>query len=331
MEDKSATIYEIAALSGVSASTVSRVINGYPYVKKETREKILKILEEQNYIQNDTARSLVTKSAKLVGILIADLRTTHHTEGVYYILEELRKNGYTSIIYNTGTERGSQAEYIRFLSRRRVDALVLMGSVYQNDGVLEAVKTYLASTPVILCNGCLEGDNIYSILSDEKRGVRDAVKLLYDKGRRHFAFFSDHYTPSNSLKREGFREGLEYCGLSGVEIESGDGDDAIRDATERLLSAHPGTDAVIYVDDYTALSSMHVLIEHGISIPDDISVMGLNNSRYASISNPSLSSIDTKLHETSLLASENLLKILNGGEAGHVLTLEPVIVERATT
>ena len=75
------TIYDIAKKAGVSASTVSRVINNYQYVRKDTREKIQKLLDESNYIPNAAARSLVTQSSRMVGVLIADLRTTHHTDG----------------------------------------------------------------------------------------------------------------------------------------------------------------------------------------------------------------------------------------------------------
>ena len=82
------TIYEIAEKAGVSTSTVSRVINNYPYIKKETREKVQKILKEFKYIPNDTARSLVNKSSRMIGVLISDIRTTHYTEGVYYIQQE---------------------------------------------------------------------------------------------------------------------------------------------------------------------------------------------------------------------------------------------------
>ena len=325
------TIYEIASLAGVSASTVSRVINGYPYVKKETRELVLRLLAENNYVQNDTARSLVTQESRMVGILIADLRTTHHTEGVYYILEELRKNGYSAIIYNTGIEEENQAKYIQTLGQRRVDAAVLMGSVYQNESVLNAIRTFLPSVPVIMCNGFLDGDNIYGVLSDERSGVRDAVKLLYKKGRRNFAFITNHYTPSNREKLSGFRDGLGECLLDGVEIESGDSVDNIVSMAEELLKSHPKTDAIICADDYTALSALHALATKGVSIPGEVSLMGLNNSRYAEISNPSLSSIDTMLYDTSIIAVRNLIEILNGGRVNHHISLCPVIVERATT
>ena len=96
------TIYDIAKLAGVSPSTVSRVVNGYPHVKKATRARVLKLLEEHHYVPNETARGLVSQSSKMIGILISDIRTTQHTDGVYYIERELSKQGYSCLIYNTG-------------------------------------------------------------------------------------------------------------------------------------------------------------------------------------------------------------------------------------
>lgn len=327
------TIYEIARLTGVSASTVSRVINNYPYVNKETRAKVLKALSDNNYIQNDTARSLVTQASKMVGILIADVRTTHHTDGVYYIEHELSQNGYSAIIYNTGSDPETQAKYIQTLSQRRVDAVVLMGSVYQNDSVQNAIMVYLPNTPVAICNGYLDGRNIYSVMSDERNGVADAVKLLAGKGHRNFAFITNHYTPSNYEKLDGYRMGIRLYadGAGSQEIESGDEVSQIQKATARLMHEHPETTAIVFADDFIALAGLHALVELGVKIPERVAVVGLNNSRYAEISNPALTSIDNMLYDTSLIAVRNLLEVLRGGRVNHRMTIGSVVVERSTT
>ncbi len=345
------TIYEIAKISGVSASTVSRVINNYPYVQKETRAKVLKALSDNNYVQNDTARSLVTQASKMVGILIADVRTTHHTEGVYYIEHELSRHGYSSIIYNTGSDPTTQAKYIQTLSQRRVDAVVLMGSVYQNDTVQNAIMVYLPNTPVAICNGYLDGKNIYGVISDEKTGVSDAIRLLVSKGRKHFAFVTNHYTPSNYTKLDGFNLGLKLyapgavsidaasstgagrkiSGYTSVVIEAGDDVAQIQAATTQLVKSHPYIDAIIFADDFVALAGLHALVEMGMKVPQQVSVIGLNNSRYASISNPALTSIDNMLYDTSLIAVRNLLEVLRGEHVNHKISIGTVIVERSTT
>ena len=161
------TIYEIAKEAGCSASTVSRVLNGYPYVKKATRVKVQKIIESKNYIPNETARNLVTQSTHLIGILLSDIRTTQHTDGIYYIEKELSKQGYSCIICNTGSSYESMTAYIQMLSQRNVEAIILMGSTYQNEAIEIAVATYTPNIPVVLCKGVLNGSNIYSIICDE--------------------------------------------------------------------------------------------------------------------------------------------------------------------
>ncbi len=313
---------------------MSRVINNYPYVQKETRAKVLKALTEYNYVQNDAARSLVTQESKMVGILIADVRTTHHTEGIYYIEHELSRHGYSAIIYNTGADPDTQAKYIQTLSQRRVDAVVLMGSVYQNSSVQNAIMIYMPNTPVAICNGYLDGKNIYGVISDEKTGVSDAIKLLTSKGRKHFAFVTNHYTPSNYTKLEGFNLGLKLYAskdATSVVIEAGDEVAQIQDATTALVQSNPNLDAIVFADDFVALAGLHALVELGIKIPQQISVIGLNNSRYASISNPALSSIDNMLYDTSLIAVRNLLEVLKGEHVNHKISIGTVIVKRSTT
>ena len=328
------TIYDIAEKAGVSASTVSRVVNNYPYVNKETRARVLKVIAESNYIQNDSARSLATQNTRMAGILIADVRTTHHTEGVYYVEHEFSKNGYSCLIYNTGADPDQQAKYIQILSQKKVEAVVLMGSVFQNVTVQNAIMVYLPNTPVAICNGYLDGANIYGVLSDERGGVMNAVRMLASKGRKNIAFLTNRLTPSNQEKLDGFNDGFKLYVKGGscevIEIKSSEVSDYV-EATCQLMKAKPKTDAIIYSEDYIAMAGLHALYEMGISVPGQVAVMGMNNSRYAQISNPALTSIDNMLYDTSLVAVRNLLEVLKGERVNHRMSIGTNIVERSST
>ncbi|MBO4424717.1 MAG: LacI family DNA-binding transcriptional regulator [Spirochaetales bacterium] len=328
------TIYDIAAKAGVSASTVSRVINNYPYVNKDTRAKVLKVIAESNYIKNDSARSLATQSTKMAGILIADVRTTHHTEGVYYVEHEFSKNGYSCLIYNTGTDPDQQAKYIHLLSQRKVEAVVLMGSVFQNVTVQNAIMVNLPNTPVAICNGYLDGQNIYGVTSDEHGGVMNSVKLLAGKGHKNFVFITNKLTPSNQEKVNGFNDGLKLYVEGGssevIEVKSGEVSD-FEDATRQVMRSKPNTDAIIYSEDFIALAGLHALYEMGINVPGQVAVVGMNNSRYAQISNPALTSIDNMLYDTSLIAVRNLLEVLKGERVNHKMSIGSEVVERSST
>lgn len=94
-EKKQYTLYDIAAIANVAPSTVSRVVNGVPGISKSTRTKVQRVLDAYHYVPNETARGLATQSSKLIGILISDIRLTHHADGVFYVEQELAKRGYS--------------------------------------------------------------------------------------------------------------------------------------------------------------------------------------------------------------------------------------------
>lgn len=331
MED--VTIYDIAMRAGVSASTVSRVINNYQYVKDDTRAKIIKIMNECNFVPNDTARSLTTKTSRMIGILIADLRTTHHTDGVYVIEHEFSKNGYACLIYNTGADPESQASYIQLLSQRKIDAVVMMGSVYQNEAVQKAIETYIPQIPVAICNGYLDGENIYGIVSDEEGGVSDCVRLLAESGHKDIAFISNHMTPSNLGKVKGFEAGFRRFIPDGhkVVIEAGDKISDVVAATENLIKENEKISAIMYSEDYIALIGIHALVSNGIMIPEKVAVIGINNSRFGEISNPSLTTLDNMLYEMSIMAVQCILKALAGISVEKRILIPTKIIERAST
>lgn len=327
------TIYEIAKEAGCSPATVSRVINGYPYIKKDTRERVEKIIEERNFIPSETARSLVNQSTRMIGILISDLRMTHHTDGVYYIEKELSKKGFSCIICNTGESEEGVTSYIEILSKRNVDAVILMGSVYQNEIVGKAVSQYLGNIPVVFCNGTLEGENIYSIISDENEGVYNCVKLLKDAGCTNPAFIYDRKTASNIRKMEGFIRGAEGYGYKteGHIVETSEDVVGIYEKVRAFIEENEDVDGIIFSEDFLASASMRALSEKGKRSPENISLIGINNSRYALISVPPLTSLDNNLYDMSMSAVKTILSLLKGEKCEKSVILHSRIVERDTT
>lgn len=327
------TIYDIAKLANVSASTVSRVVNNKGYVKKSTSDRILKIMAENNYIPNETARSLVTQSSKIIGILITDIRTTHHTNGIYYIERELSEKGYSCLICNTGQDAQGWARYVQSLSQRKVDAAILMGSVYQAEPMKEALRQFLPDTPVILCNGQMDAPNVYSLIVDEEEGVYECVKLLAEKGKLHPAFLENQFTPSSRLKQKGYEAGVAaFCGdAQPIVCHTGSSADEVYDSTCDLLREHPEVDGIIYSEDALALIGFRALADLGRRVPEDISVIGINNSQYADISIPTLTSLDNVLYDLSMNAVYKILSLLSGQEVSKKTIISTKIIERQST
>ncbi len=330
---KNVTIYEIAEAAGVSASTVSRVINNKPGVKKATKKRVLECLEEHHFSPNETARGLVNQSSKMIGILISDMRTTHHTDGIYYIQREFSRLGYGCLIMNTGYDDADRAHYIQLMNQRRIEAAVLIGSTFQSDLVKDAIEQYLPKIPVIIANGYIDLPNVYGVIADERGGVERCVDLLRRKGYRYPAFAANRETPSNHLKMQGFCDGVRRCfpDREPLVLVTGSEQAEIEGAVNRLFEEHPQTDSVVFSEDPMAAICIRTLHDCGIDVPGQVGVIGINNSFIAEICNPSLTSLDNMLLDLSVAAARSLIDVLQGRHVVKKMMVYSRLVEREST
>ena len=326
------TIYDIAKEAGVSASTVSRVLNNRPGINKDTRDKVLKIIKEHNFSVSEAARGLVNKNTNMVGILVSDIRNQHHIEGAYMISQHLIEKGYCSILMNAGESDESKAQYVEILASRRVNALMLIGSTFQCEAVENAIAKYMAKIPVIFQNGYFSLPNVSSVLTDELSGTMDAVNYLYAQGRRKIAFINNNDTPSNRKKLKGYEIAVGERNLPEYIIPAcPDSAEGGAEATEKLLSIHPDVDAIVYSVDILAVGGSRYLLDIGKKIPLDIALIGTDNSPYSKISNPRLSTIDSKLGELSRSCYEILMKAIEDSTYVEHKVIMPTLVLRETT
>ena len=227
----------------MAASTVSRVINNRPGIKQETRQKVQMLLKKYNYIPDAAARGLVMQSSRLVGILIVDIRVAHHIDSAFVIEQELTKRGYCCITMSTGPKDEKKAEYIRILEQRRVEGVILMGSMFETEAVKESIQSHLPRIPIVMVNGYLDLPNVSGVIVDEDAGVEKCVDLLYSKGKSRLAFVLDSPSPANSRKQQGYCTGMRKHGtgedglwLYEMEESSVQGG---YDITMRNLKEHP--------------------------------------------------------------------------------------------
>lgn len=331
------TIYDIAKLAGVSASSVSRVINNKPGVGKETREKILALLDQYHYSLDETARGLSKKSSKTIGVLISvmpGLHSEHSIKGLFYMEGELAKHGYHCLLVNTGTTDGEVVEAISTVAGRRVDGVILAGALYATNVVRRAIEQYLPQCPVVMINGFLDLPNVYGVGIDETQGLEMGVDFLVRKGRSKLALFIDSRRLSAGIIRRGFENGIaKYRGaVTGIVYEDVERSlQGGRDTAALLLREHPETDGIICAVDMIAIGVLDYLQEMGIDVPGQVSLMGEDNSNYAEICKPKLTSLDTKMVESNLMAVRTLLDVLEQRPPCHRVMLYMEIAERGTT
>lgn len=331
------TIYDIAKLAGVSASTVSRVINDKPGVGQETREKIRVLLEENHYSLDETARGLSKKSYKTIGILVTvvpRMHSEHSIEGLFYMEGELAKHGYHCLLINTGTQDGEVVNAISTVAGRRVDGVILAGAFYAKEVVKKAIEQYLSGCPVVIINGFLDLPNVYGVGIDEARGLEMSVDFLVKKKRKEIALLIDRKRLSAPIIKSGFKAGIQKYGedVRGIVYEDVERSlEGGRDAVCRLLEEHPEVDGIICAVDIIAIGVLYQLQDNNIMVPQQISLMGEDNSKYAEICKPSLTSLDTKNMESNLMAVHTLLDVLECRPPCHRVMLHMEIKERETT
>ena len=334
------TIYDIAAEAGVSASTVSRVLNNKMGVNLETRAKVERLLRKYNFEPNASAQGLVSNSSKIVGIMMSDIRTSHHAEGAYFIEQQLQQSGYTCIIVNSGFSEASRENGFRILASRRAEAVVLIGSTFQTESVAKNIRKYLKNMPVIIENGTLDLPNVYSILADEQNGIAECLRLLYRKGRTHPCYINMNDTPSNHLKIQGFvsawreRNPTEAMDPPVIHLHHNEGEEEWQtcyDQIKKLICRHPNIDSIIFSTDLLANAGVQAMMDAGGSVPDDIAVIGVDNSLYARLSRPQLTVLDNKMQELSIACSNILVHILNNEPAAHKMMILSEIIERDST
>lgn len=316
-------IYDIANEAGVSIATVSRVINGKRAVSQATRQKVEEVLARHHYVPDQIARGLVTKSTRTVAVMTIDIRDIYYANVAYTIEQELSRRSYSALLCNTGDEIQNKMEYIRNVLRQKVEAIVFVGSVFR-DGVMdEAIRNVAARIPVVMVNGFVEADNVYSVICDDRLGVVRAVHYLTGRGRSRLAYLKSADTFSARSKARGFCEAVNAPLGRMVTVSR-----SIRggyEGAETLLAWAERPDAVICDDDITAVGVLKCLAAHGVAVPGEISVVGFNNSVLAETSTPALTSVDSLMIEMGRTAVATLLQVLDGKTPRRRITFAPDI------
>lgn len=327
-------IYDVADKAGVSIATVSRVINGNPGVSSKTREKVERVMSEMGYSPNLFARGLMVDSIRTIGLVTTDVRDFYYARAIQTIESEMQGKGYNVILCSTGEDINEKKKYIKLLLDRRVDGIVLIGSIFKerndNTHIFEAAQ----KVPVVLINGDIHGDNIYSVLCDDCNAVNNATSYLINKGYRELAYIYDADTFSGAEKIKGFKLALSEHGIAVNEsliIKAAKGIQGGYEAVRNLLNNGIRYAGIITSEDILAAGVLKKLREEGISVPGDMAVIGYGNSVVAESTYPELTSIDNKVEATSSTAARILMDALENKNTSHHTVIAAELVKRNST
>ena len=314
------TIYDIAKMAGTSVSTVSRYLNNKS-IRNDNKLKIEKVLEENEFVPNEMARALVSKSLKTVAIITVDIRVPHYSITAYTIEQEFTKKGYNVIICNTSGNVSDSLTYIKNLTKKQIDGIVFVGSIFNDlNNNLEALRL-LGNLPVVVANGQINSLNSYSVLMDDVYGVEMAYDYLKKKGRKNIVYIQDLDTYSANLKKKGFtnsldKENLSYDGKIYKTTHNVEG--GIR-VVDEILSSKEKVDAIITGEDLVAVGVINNLKKHGIIVGKDIDVIGYGHSIYNFLTDPVMTSVDNKPVLQATYLVDLLEKLILGQNVGTIV------------
>lgn len=333
------TIYDISEKAGVSIATVSRVLNGSSNVSEKTKKKVLDVMNQYEYTPNAFARGLGLNTMKTIGIMCADSSDLYLAKAVYYIEELLRANGYDSLLSCTGYDLKTKEKSLELLISKKVDSIILVGSnfIYEKDTDNQYVLDAATQVPIMLLNASYEAPNVYSIVSDDYTSMYEATVQMIASGRKDILYFYNSTSYSGRRKLSGYRAAMEEAGLlksgSLMQFYMGSHEDihAMADQLAKARSKGLFFNGVIAADDNLALGAVKYAQQNGLSIPEELSVIGYNNSLLTTCCNPELTSIDNKLETLCQHLITTLMGVLSGSEMPKRTVFSGEIVHRGTT
>ncbi len=324
------TILDVAARAGVSKSLVSLVLRGSPRVREEKRKAVLRAAEQLGYRPNAVARSLVRRRTNVIGVMLSDLHNQYFVEVVDGIEAEALAAQYRALINTGGRLPEREWDAIETMLQLRTDGVILAGPVLPSSRILEAA----ASVPVVLVARASRWSSVDSVTNDDRGGARLAVDHLVSLGHRMIAHVDGGRGAGAEARRQGFLDAMRDHGLAGTALVAPGAftEEGGAAGIDALLSRGRRPTAVFVANDLAAVGALHALERQGLGVPDDVSVVGYDNTALAALGHISLTTIDQPRREIGATAVRLLLERLENGRRGarHVV-VPPSLVVRGTT
>ncbi|MEV8066349.1 LacI family DNA-binding transcriptional regulator [Streptomyces sp. NPDC085995] len=296
------TLEEVAARAGVGRGTVSRVINGSPRVSDATRAAVEAAVAELGYVPNTAARALAANRTDAIALVVPEPETRFFAEPYFSDMlrgvgAELADTEMQLLLTFAGGDR-ERRRLAQYLAAHRVDGVLLV-SVHADDPLPDLVAQL--EIPAVISGPRSAAETLPSVDSDNYGGARSAVEHLLAGGRRRIAHITGHLDVYGAQRRvDGYRDALREAGLGVAEVlvEQGDfTEEGGRRAMARLLDNAPDVDAVFAGSDVTAAGARQVLRERGRRTPEDVALVGYDDSAIARHMDPPLTSVRQPIEE----------------------------------
>lgn len=336
MEKSRSSLIDVAHRAGVSPATVSRVLNNTAPVRSSVRERVLAAVSELGY-QHPVSHVAAPIRQNMIALLIPDILNPYLTEIARGVQDEASADRLLPLILDTNEDPQREHEFLRMLAAQPVWGIILCASRIPSQDLI-GLRSH-TRTPMVIFNRNLKLPNLACIVVDLKNGTYRATRHLLDLNHTRIAFLNG---PSKSetaqLRQSGVEWALseagldlrpEWCPSSFPDVDGG------FQAMSALLALPPDNrpTGVIAYNDLMALGALHVIRAHGLQVPRDISIIGIDDIAMASHANPPLTTLSTPKHRMGRMAVQILRRMIDGQappEEGYTLMESRLIVREST-
>lgn len=307
------TISDVVRLSGVSQTTVSRVLNGSPHVSHKKRELVLNTIKELGYTPNPSARRLRGQSKTMLGVIVPIITNPFFAYLVNYIENTAYENGYHVLVFQSHENVNKELAFLNLLKAKQIDGLI-MTSIENKWDVIEPFTKY---GPIVLCNEYNAGANVPTIRLDQCEGTYLGIRHLIQRGHKKIAYCTGGLFADEGKDRDrnlGYQKALNESGLTvdprwifvnKHSIEDG------KQVMEQILQMHDRPTAIFTGSDEIAGGLMIKAKQNGISIPNDIAIVGFDDQPIAEMLDPRLTTIRQPVKKMGEKAMQVLIDMLN--------------------
>jgi DNA-binding LacI/PurR family transcriptional regulator len=324
------TITDVARRAGVSKSLVSLVMRGADHVSPERRQAVNKAAAELGYRPNAMARSLVQRRTHLVGVMVSDLHNPFFADVVAGIQEQAARTGYKVLVNSGNRAAAREADAMETLLQLRADGIILGSPVLDDEVIGRASR----EVPIVLVGREAHGPDVDSVTNDDRAGAEVAVEHCVSLGHRRIAHIDGGHGAGAPARRHGYEAAMKRLGLADlVSVVSGTyTEEGGHTGCLLLLAQKPRPTAIFAANDLAAIGALNAIEESGLKVPDDVSLVGYDNTSLAALRHISLTTIHQPRLEMGQLALSTLLeRVDQDREEPRRVILSPSLVVRAST
>ncbi len=303
------TIRDVAERSGVSPATVSRVLNNYPFIRPEVRDRVLEGIATLGYKRNRVAQRLRATSSLMIGIIVADITNPFLNTIMSKVEAVFFDRGYSVLMSNTGSDAEKELGYLSMMENEEIAGLVI---VPHSDNVHRVSELAARGLPVVVIDRRMTDPHLDCVLSDNVGGARSAVEHLIGLGHTRIGHIGGPVRVASGRERlQGYRQAMKDASLpvddcwvrfGNHKFESG------YDNTLKLLKNCPELTALFIENDMMTLGALRALQESGLRVPEDVALVGFDDAPWSQVVDPPLTVVAQNTAEIGSRAAARLIE-----------------------